>query len=54
MRLAGAVLALLIVVSAPAHADERILRFLSDVQVQKNSSLQVVETIDVLAEHLFG
>ena len=51
MRLAGAVLALLIVVSAPAHADERILRFLSDVQVQKNSSLQVVETIDVLAEH---
>ena len=51
MRLARAVLALLIVASSPAHADERILRFLSDVQVQKDSSLEVVETIDVRAEH---
>ncbi len=34
-----------------ARADERILRYLSDVQVQKDSSLEVTETIDVRAEH---
>ena len=35
----------------PAQADERILRYLSDVQVQRDSSLEVTETIDVRAEH---
>ena len=44
--------ALLLLATAPAHADERILRFLSDVQVQKDSSLEVTETIDVRAEHI--
>jgi uncharacterized membrane protein YgcG len=34
-----------------ARADERILSFLSDVQIQKDSSLEVTETIDVRAEH---
>jgi uncharacterized membrane protein YgcG len=37
--------------AAPAHADERILRYLSDVQVQPDSSLEITETIDVHAEH---
>lgn len=36
---------------AAAHAEERIQRFVSDVQIQKNSSLEVIETIDVRAEH---
>ncbi|QNP42600.1 DUF2207 domain-containing protein [Sphingomonas daechungensis] len=36
--------------AAPASADERIQRFISDVQIQKDSSLQVTETIDVHAE----
>ena len=43
--------ALLLAVSTPAAADERILRFLSDVQIQKDSSLDVTETIDVRAEN---
>ena len=43
--------ALLLCAAAPAHADERILQFFSDVQVQKDSSLEVTETIDVRAEH---
>ena len=51
MRLIGAVLALLLLAPSPALADERILRFLSDVLVQMDSSLEVVETIDVRAEH---
>ncbi len=34
-----------------AQADERILRYLSDVQIQKDSSLQVTEAINVRAEH---
>ena len=37
---------------SPAHADERILRFVSDVQVNKDSSLDVTETIDVRAENV--
>ena len=44
--------ALLVLAAAPASAEERILRFLSDVQVQQDSSLEVTETIDVRAEHL--
>jgi uncharacterized membrane protein YgcG len=44
--------ALFLLVSATAaQADERILRYLSDVQVQKDSSLEVTETIDIRAEH---
>ena len=40
----------LAMVSTAAHADERILRYLSDVQIQQDSSLEVTETIDVRAE----
>ena len=42
---------LLFAAAGPASADERILRYLSDVQIQKDSSLQVTETIDVRAEN---
>jgi uncharacterized membrane protein YgcG len=42
--------ALLLLAAAPAFADERILKFLSDVAVQKDSSLDVTETIDVRSE----
>ena len=42
---------LLLGAAAAAHAEERIQRFVSDVQIQKNSSLEVIETIDVRAEH---
>src|SRR5689334_21054558 len=43
----------LLVVAAPlvsAHAEERIQRFVSDVQVQRNGDLQVAETIEIRAE----
>jgi uncharacterized membrane protein YgcG len=40
----------LAVFSTVANADERILRYLSDVQIQRDSSLEVTETIDVRAE----
>jgi uncharacterized membrane protein YgcG len=43
----------LLVVAAPlvsAHAEERIQRFISDVQVQRNGDLQVAETIEIRAE----
>ena len=36
----------LAIVSTAAHADERILRYLSDVQIQQDSSLEVTETIE--------
>ena len=53
MRLCrGAIAALLLLAPTAAHADERILRFLSDVQVEKDSSLDVRETIDVRAENI--
>src|SRR4029453_9443750 len=42
---------LLLLAAAAAHAEERISRFASDVQVQKDASLEVTETIDVRAEH---
>ncbi len=42
---------LLFLVPAAARADERILRYLSDVQIQKDSSLEVTETIVVRAEN---
>ena len=51
MLFRSAVAALLLLLPVPAHAEERILRYLSDVQIQKDSSLQVTETIDVRAEH---
>lgn len=42
--------AFLLLAAAPANAEERIQRFISDVQIQKDSSLEVTETIDVHAE----
>ena len=42
---------LLLGAAAAAHAEERIHRFVSDVQIRKDSSLEVTETIDVRAEH---
>jgi uncharacterized membrane protein YgcG len=41
---------LLLVAPAAAHAEERIHHFWSDVQIRKDSSLEVTETIDVQAE----
>ena len=53
LRLIRAAAALLLVLApAAAQAEERILSYLSDVQVQKDSSLQVTETIDVRAERV--
>lgn len=49
-RSCGAIAALLLW-AAPAHADERILRYLSDVEVRKDSAIDVTETIDVRAEN---
>ena len=43
---------LLALAPAAAHADERILRFVSDVQIQPDASLEVTETIDVNVEHI--
>lgn len=40
----------LALVPSVAQADERILRYISDVQIQRDSSLEVTETIDVRAE----
>jgi uncharacterized membrane protein YgcG len=46
-----ALLALLLLLApAASQAEERILRYLSDVQIQKDSSLAVTETIDVRTE----
>ena len=47
-RLAAALAVLL--APASAQAEERISHFFSDVQIQRDSSLQVTETIDVRAE----
>lgn len=54
MRLFRAALAALLALLAasPALADERILSFISDVQVRADSSLDVTETIDVRAENV--
>ena len=41
----------LLLAPAVAHADERILRYLSDVEVRKDSSIDVTETIDVEVEN---
>jgi uncharacterized membrane protein YgcG len=42
---------LLLIAPAAVRADERILHYLSDVQVQNDSALEVTETIDVRAEN---
>lgn len=47
---AACILALLIF-STAAQAEERILRYISDVAVQKDGALEVTETIDVRAEN---
>ena len=47
----SALAALSLVVPAAAQADERILRYASDIDVQKDSSIAVTETIAVRAEH---
>ena len=47
-----AVAAFFLVFAAPAHADERILHYSSDIQVRKDSAIDVTETIDVNAEHV--
>jgi uncharacterized membrane protein YgcG len=41
---------LLFFLPAAAHAEERILRYVSDVQIERDSSLQVTETIEIRAE----
>ncbi|HEX6217717.1 MAG TPA: DUF2207 domain-containing protein, partial [Sphingomicrobium sp.] len=43
--------ALFFALAAPAAAEERITRFTSDVDIRPDSSLEVTETIDVIAEH---
>src|SRR4051794_39983042 len=43
--------ALFLFAATSAHAEERILRFFSDVQIQKDSSLEVTETIEVAVEN---
>jgi uncharacterized membrane protein YgcG len=41
----------LLIAPVSARAEERILRYVSDVQVQKDSSLDVTETINIRVEH---
>lgn len=50
LRRCALALALLLAASAPAGAVERIIQFISDVAVQRNGDLIVVETIRVEAE----
>jgi uncharacterized membrane protein YgcG len=50
LQRAGLVLVLLAAALAPAAASERITRFVSDVDVQRNGDLLVTETIAVQAE----
>lgn len=47
---AAALAASLLAAPSPALAEERISRFVSEVQVQADASLDVTETIDVIAE----
>ncbi|HUP67237.1 MAG TPA: DUF2207 domain-containing protein [Sphingomicrobium sp.] len=51
LRASGALAILLLAAPAPAGAEERIHRYLSDVQIQPDSSLEVTETIDLRAEN---
>lgn len=51
MRLfSAAVAALLLLLTAPAAAEERITSYVSDVEVQKDGTLHVTETIDIVSE----
>jgi uncharacterized membrane protein YgcG len=50
VRILRAALAALLFAAAPAAAEEKITSFVSDVAIQKDSSLQVTETIDVHSE----
>src|SRR5947207_8536033 len=50
LRRAALAAVLLLTALAPASADERILRFVSDLNVQTNGDLLVAETIAVRAE----
>ena len=52
MRILLAALLVLLAPATPARADERILRFSSDVQVRRDASLDVTETIEVRAENV--
>jgi hypothetical protein len=54
MRALWRALAALALLAAPAAAgaEERILRFISDVQIREDSSLEVTETIEVRAERV--
>ena len=47
----GLVAFLLLLTPAAAHAEERILHYWSDIQVQKDSSIEVAERIDINVEH---
>jgi uncharacterized membrane protein YgcG len=51
-RLLAAIAALLVVIGLPAtaSAEERITRFVSEVSVEPDSTLDVTETIDVISE----
>ena len=52
LLLRRAIPALLLALAATAaSAEERISRFVSDVQIRKDASLDVTETIDIRAEH---
>ena len=50
MRIFRAALAALLFVAAPVAAEEKITSFVSDVAIEKDSSLEVTETIDVDSE----
>jgi uncharacterized membrane protein YgcG len=50
VKLFRALFAALLFAAAPAGAEERITSFVSDVAIQKDSSLEVTETIDVHSE----
>jgi len=52
VRVVGALLATLLACAAPAAAEERITRFVSDIEVMPDASLEVTETIDVVAENV--
>ncbi|HUG46437.1 MAG TPA: DUF2207 domain-containing protein, partial [Sphingomicrobium sp.] len=50
LTIRAALAALLVLAAAPAVAEERITSFTSDVAVQEDSSLEVTETIEIVAE----
>ncbi len=50
MRAASAIFAALLFAASPAAAEEKITSFLSDVAIQRDSALEVTETIDVHSE----